>query len=84
MYPVPTKDHLTGSKLQQVTRGAIDMHHMSQCDMIKLSWSTISIWMDENFESNGYILYLHSSYTHWVNPEYCSNFNGIILPLATI
>ena len=25
-----------------------------------------------------------SSYTHWVNPEYSSDFNGIILPLATI
>ena len=32
---------------------------------------------------NGCILFLHSSYTHRVNPEYCSNFNGIILPLAT-
>ena len=31
----------------------------------------------------GCILFLHSSYTHWINPEYCSNFNGIILPLAT-
>ena len=31
----------------------------------------------------GCILFLHSSYTHWVNPEYCSDFNGIVLPLAT-
>ena len=31
-------------------------------------------------------IFLHPSYTHWVNPEYCSNFIGIIgiiLPLAT-
>ena len=33
---------------------------------------------------NGCILFLHSSYTHLVNPEYCSNFNAIILPPATI
>ena len=32
----------------------------------------------------GCILFPHSIYTQWVNPEYCSNFNGIILPLATI
>ena len=39
---------------------------------------------DCTFRSYGCILFLHSSYTHCVNPEYCSNFNGIILPLATI
>ena len=37
-----------------------------------------------NNNSIGCILFLHSSYTLWVHPEYCSNFNGIILPLATI
>ena len=37
----------------------------------------------ENNASNGCILSLHSSYTHWVYPEYCLNFNEIILPLAT-
>ena len=29
-----------------------------------------------------FILERHSSHTHSVNPEYCSNFNWIILPLA--
>ena len=32
---------------------------------------------------NGCILFLHSSYTYWGNPEYCSNFNVIILLPAT-
>ena len=43
------------------------------------------IWNDKaNLDTNGCILFLHSSYTHWVyNPQYCSDFNGIILPLAT-
>ena len=39
------------------------------------------VWQGQTI---GCILFLHSSYTHWVTAEYCSNFNGIILPLATV
>ena len=46
-------------------------------------------WTDDNGRktehayTTGCILFLHASYTDWVNLEYCSNFNGIIFPLAT-
>ena len=64
----------------------------SQMAKSVVSWCGSFCWMVEHTLSNdqnpydayGYILFLHSSYTHWVNPEYCSNFNGIILPLSTV